>query len=172
VKFSAFVVTVFGAALTLGTAQAQTSLESLNASAAKGDGEAEWNLGMKYDLGEGVGKNPERAFCWIHRSAEHGYISAWQILGIMYSVADGVAKDYTEAYKWFYLVQTLEPPSWPAELRQDATNDAGKIATEMTPAQIAEAKQRARDWWDQVKARGPRQPGQHYVPVPNSTPDC
>jgi TPR repeat protein len=159
------------ALLLTGGAQAQP-LPELRAAAERGDAVAEFHLAQRYQSGEGLKADPVKSFCWAHRSAEHGYISAWLDVGIDYGMGTGVGKDNIESYKWFYLITLLAPPQWPDEIKQDAREDAAGIGRQMSAADIAQAKARAQAWWAAVKARGPLGPQQQYVPFPGDRPAC
>lgn len=74
----------------------------LNSFAAeKGDAEAQFNLGLMYDFGEGVTKNESQAVKWYRKAAEQGNAYAQYNLGVSYTDGTGVAKDDCEAVKWF-----------------------------------------------------------------------
>jgi TPR repeat protein len=149
------------------------AIGDLKARATAEDASAEYDLGSKYISGDdGLPKSPEASFCWIRRSAEHGFILSWLSLGMKYGMGEGVPKDDVESYKWFYLVQWLTPPNWPAEVKRDADEDAASMARRMTPLQIEASKQRARELWAKVVARGKPAPGQQYAPFPGDKPSC
>jgi TPR repeat protein len=141
--------------------------------AQAGNATDEYDLGERYRNGDdGMPKAPAAAFCWVHRSAEHGYIMGWLSLGMMYGMGDGVAKDNVESYKWFYLVHWLTPPNWPAEVKRDAEEDMAAVARHLRPSDVDEAQRRAKAWWAVVVARGDLKPGQQYVPFPGDKPPC
>ena len=64
----------------------------------------------------------------------------------MYANGQGVPKDYVVAHKWFNLAASRFTWAEEAGYRDNATKDRDLIAANMTPAQIAEAQKRARDW--------------------------
>jgi TPR repeat protein len=154
-----------------GEARAQPVAELLKA-AEGGDAHAVYSLGEKYGSGDGLEKNLSKSFCWMHRSAEHGYPYAWLSIGMSYGMGTGVKKDNIESYKWFHLINMALEPSFDPELKGWGKEDAAGIAKQMAPTQVEEAKHRAQDWWDTVKARGRRAPNQHYVPFPGDKPAC
>lgn len=161
-----------GAMAVAGTAAAQTDMEALRALANRGDAVAEYKLGMAYGDGVGVPKDSRKAYCWIHRSAERGYITAWLVAGMQEGTGNGGPRDLVEAYKWFYLTDWLLPSDWPAEIRAYAKEDMGRIAPAMSRAQIEEAKTRARAWWAEIKTRGPHPQGLTGVPTKGPPPTC
>src|SRR5262249_34986091 len=85
-------------------AGAPADIAALKAKAEAGDAVAELNLGLRYEQADGLPKDLPRAVCWVARSAEHGYISAWLVRGMHYTNREVGPPDLVEAYKWFYLV--------------------------------------------------------------------
>jgi TPR repeat protein len=59
-------------------------------------------------------------------------------LGMMYCIGRGVLQDYVTAHKWFNLAAMKGS--------EDARHYRRELATEMTPAQVAEAQRQARAW--------------------------
>ena len=71
--------------------------------AAKGDPEAQCNLGDMYLYGEGVPEDPTEAVRWYRLAAEQGFAMAQFNLGGMYMSGEGVPEDDTEAVRWYRL---------------------------------------------------------------------
>jgi len=69
--------------------------------AEDGDAEAQFNLGVMYDDGEGVPQDYKEAFKWYTKSAEQGVAEAQHNLGWMYDKGEGVPQDQKEAVKWY-----------------------------------------------------------------------
>lgn len=66
------------------------------------DGEAQHELGYRYERGDGVPRDTAKAFMWYRKAAEQGYVFAQIRVGFAYSDGClGVAKDDVEAVKWF-----------------------------------------------------------------------
>jgi TPR repeat protein len=106
--------------------------------AAQGQAKAQYNLGTLYLNGGGVPKDYQQALRWFRMAADQGEALAQTKIGIMYDEGQGVPHDFVQAHKWYNLAATNgDKPA--AELR-----DA--LAKQMTPAQIAEAQQLAREW--------------------------
>ncbi|HEV8329150.1 MAG TPA: tetratricopeptide repeat protein [Nitrospiraceae bacterium] len=106
--------------------------------AAQGQAKAQYNLGTLYLNGGGVPKDYQQALRWFRMAADQGEALAQTKIGIMYDDGQGVPHDFVQAHKWYNLAATNgDKPA--AELR-----DA--LAKQMTPAQIAEAQQLAREW--------------------------
>ena len=154
------------------SAMAASKIEELRFAANNGDAVAEHDLGQLYRTGEVGAQDKTKAFCWIHRSAEHGNIMAWMSTGMMYGLGEGVPQDCIEAYKWFELVDRLTPADWPADIRKFAIEDRAAMAKRMTAADAAEAKRRATEWRDQVQARGKPAAGKQYVEAPGGPSTC
>ena len=68
--------------------------------AKEGDSQAQFYLGVLYEIGEGVSKNQAKAVKWFTLSAVQGRIKAQNKLFSMYSLGKGVPKDILEAVKW------------------------------------------------------------------------
>ena len=96
------------AALFLSYAQGQPSeanrqaLAQLRAQAAKGDVQAQSELGKAFWLGSlGVATNYQEAAKWFRKAAEQNDAIAQHNLGACYRDGQGVTKDYVAAVKWF-----------------------------------------------------------------------
>lgn len=120
--------------------------------AEQGDAEAQRTIAHFYRYGYGVFKNSGRAIQWDLKAAAQGHAAAQFTLGLCCFNADGLPKDLVEAYKWFDLAASPEnqfhafSQSNEANWRKGAANWRDSIARSLTPAQIAEAQQRSRDW--------------------------
>lgn len=71
--------------------------------AAAGDPEAQLNIGVMYDAGQGVPADPSRAVNWYRKSAEYGHAAAQYNLGMMYVAGRGVGRDPVIARYWLEL---------------------------------------------------------------------
>lgn len=70
-------------------------------SAELGDDDAQYLMGNKYELGEGVSVNLEKAVEWHLKAAEQDYAEAQCHLGICYLNGEGVAFDKAKGMDWF-----------------------------------------------------------------------
>lgn len=68
--------------------------------AKKGDATAQYNLGVRYDIGQGVPQDHVEAAKWYRKAAEQGDAYSQYTLGVMYHEGVGVPQDYVEAAKW------------------------------------------------------------------------
>ena len=107
-------------------------------SADQGFARAQNNLAALYRQGLGVEQNYSEAFRWFLRAAEQGNGGAQNHLGLMYYKGEGIKKNLVQAYKWASLAadQGLDP----------AIQALSILRQEMTPKQIEEAKQLAKEW--------------------------
>ena len=69
--------------------------------AKQGVADAQYNLGLLYDLGNGVPEDAAAAADWYRRAAEQGLAKAQHNLGLMYELGEGVAKDDIAAVVWY-----------------------------------------------------------------------
>ncbi len=73
----------------------------LKRAAAAGDAEAQYQLGVKYEYGQGVDKDYGKAAEWTRKSADQGNANAQYNMGLMYEFGQGVGKSLTEAENWY-----------------------------------------------------------------------
>jgi TPR repeat protein len=106
--------------------------------AEQGNAFAQNNLGLMYAHGKGVPQDYAAAMGWWRKAAAQGDADAQHDLGLMYARGEGVPQDYVTAHMWVNLAA--------ARGHKDAAQNHDKIATRMTPAQIAEAQKLAREW--------------------------
>ena len=106
--------------------------------AKQGHAEAQVNLGTFYLHGDGAPQSAGMALFWYSRAAEQGDAQAFAKLGLMYAEARGVPQDFIQAHMWFNLAA--------ANGEENSVERRDVLARKMTPAQITEAQERARDW--------------------------
>jgi hypothetical protein len=76
------------------------AFQQTKARAEKGEAAAQSQLGLMYDLGQGVAQDYAEAARWLGKAAEQGNADAQFVLGLHYQNGDGVRQDYAEAVKW------------------------------------------------------------------------
>jgi TPR repeat protein len=103
---------------------------------------AQFQLGFLYRTGDGVPQDYAEALKWFKMAANQGHASAQSNLGFMYRDGEGVSQDYVQAHMWFNLASAAS--SQPSRSMIAEYRDG--VAQKMTPAQIAEAQKRAREW--------------------------
>jgi TPR repeat protein len=77
-----------------------TALRLWEPLAEEGHADAQLNMGIMHDEGQGVEENHRTAVQWFRKAAEQGNAEAQYRLGLMYADGDGVAKDSAEAMEW------------------------------------------------------------------------
>ena len=102
------------------------------------DPDAMFTLGTRYLKGIGTARDADQGAKWIRAAAETGHARAQHVMGVLYSSGYGVAKDQRAAYMWLTLAAKRG--------FSDAKRARKKIEGALTPAERAEAEQRARDW--------------------------
>ena len=98
----------------------------------------QFHLAGCYEDGDGVAKDAAEAVKWLGKAADQGQPDAQYRLGYCYANGDGVPKDYVEAYKWMNLAS--------AQGNEGAKENLTILERRMTPSQIAEAQQLAREF--------------------------
>lgn len=106
--------------------------------AKQGHAEAQNFLRVMYLNRRGVPQDDAEAVKWYRKWAEQGDAAAQNSLGLMYTVGLGVPQDPVEAHKWFNLAGYAG--------NDESRENRDLVALKMTPAQIAEAQKRAREW--------------------------
>ena len=79
----------------------QQAFPACKRAAEQGHAEAQYNLGVMYQNGEGVQEDKREAVKWYRKSAEQGFARAQYNLGSMYYNGEGVEEDKREAMKWY-----------------------------------------------------------------------
>jgi uncharacterized protein len=115
----------------------------LRKAADQGCADAQFSLGFIYEQGQGVSQDYNQAASWYRKAADQGDTYAQSTLGDMYSHGQGVPQDYVEAHKWFNLAAASASDK---SVRSLAFSRRSFVASQMTPAQIAEAQKRASEW--------------------------
>ena len=69
--------------------------------AEQGYADAQYNLAIKYDKGEGVAQDYTEAVKWYRKAAGQGLAEAQFNLANMLAKGEGVPQDYAEAVKWY-----------------------------------------------------------------------
>ena len=110
--------------------------------AEQGFANAQYNLGVMYDQGQGVAQDYKEAVRWYRKAAEQEHASSQFILGSMYDNGQGVPQDYVQAHMWFNLAASQTT----GKDRERSVKNRDGIAPKMTSEQIAEAQRLAREW--------------------------
>ena len=115
-----------------------TALREWRPLAEQGDAKAQFSFGLLYENGDGVPRDYTKARQWYEKAAAQGDAKAQLYLGLQSSFGQGVPMDLVEAYMWYSLAAGNGNAHAPG-YRND-------LSRQMTPAQIAEAQKRAREW--------------------------
>ena len=111
--------------------------------------DAEAELGSCYLEGSGVPKDIPEGVRWIRKAAEEGFGPAQNTLGLCFLKGTGVTKDHVQAYKWLNLAAAAGD-----ERADDARINLASAERYLTPEQVAEAQQLARDFKPRKAAAG------------------
>ena len=111
---------------------------------------AQMTLGYFYANGLGVLQDPAMAAKWLRAAADQGDADAQFSLGTLYAAGQVVPQNHVEAYKWASLAA--------AQGNETAIEVRDRAASQLNPAQIAEAKQLAQNW--KTEQEGDTKPGQ------------
>ena len=115
-----------------------TALREWRPLAEQGDARAQFDLGLLYENGDGVSRDYAKAHQWYEKSAAQGGAKAQFYLGMQCAFGEGVPLDLVQAHMWYSLAA--------GNGHAAATVYRNDLARQMTPAQIAEAHKRAREW--------------------------
>jgi uncharacterized protein len=109
--------------------------------ANQGLANAQFQLGFMYFIGQGVPQDYTETVKWYRLAADQGVPAAQIGLGAMYEYGRGVRQDNVLAHMWYNLCAAQGTLGQAAAV---PLRDA--LATQMTPAQIAEAQKLASEW--------------------------
>ena len=113
-------------------------LKDLQSHADVGDPAAEYQLAMRYAIGEDVKQDYAEAMHWFLLAADQGNVHAQAIVAAWMWAGRGAAQDYSEAYYWALLAQAGGDESGRAIVLNSAPY--------LSPAQTDAAQKRAEDW--------------------------
>ena len=105
--------------------------------AERGYASAQGDLGVMYNHGHGVTQDYAESVKWYRLAAAQGNFNAQRNLGIMLLLGQGAPKDDIRGHMWLNLAS--------ASGDEDSIKARDSLETLMTPVQIAQAQQMARD---------------------------
>lgn len=120
------------------------AIAEFQALADQGDIEGQYFLGLFYHNGFGVKRDQAEAVKWFLKAAQQGDARSQYYAGIMHAAGQGVAKDLAVADMWLSLSAVNPKSSYRDSLYTKEEID--KIEKKMTPEQIAQAKELAKNW--------------------------
>jgi uncharacterized protein len=115
------------------------SVAHLKLRADQGIADAQYNLGVLYDNGQGVSQDYVEAAKWYRKAADQGDASAQFNLGALYTNGQGVPQDFVIAHTWLNLA-AAQGHVKARTLRDGLENKM------MTAEQIAQAQSLAVKW--------------------------
>jgi hypothetical protein len=116
----------------------------------------QYQLGYFYEHDNDDSPNYVEALKWYLKAADQGDYRSQKSLGAMYEFGRGVPEDYVQAYKWYLLsVARSYVKAGIREFHTDAIKTRDALAQKMTPSHIAEARQLASDWLDNITSLQP-----------------
>ena len=92
-------------------AKQEQDIRDLKEKAGQGDAQAQYDLGLIHEGGQGVDRNPAEAVSWYRKAAVQGHQAAQYLLGMAYAAGTGVVEDRAEAFVWLSLAATDDDPS-------------------------------------------------------------
>ena len=116
----------------------KTTLREWQPLAEQGDARAQFSFGLLYENGDGVPRDFSKAREWYQKAAAQGEAKAQFYLGMQSAYGEGGPMDLVQAHMWYSLAAGNGNAHAPG-YRDD-------LARQMTPAQIADAQKRAREW--------------------------
>lgn len=81
--------------------RADQLLDDTRQLAEQGDEEAQFSMGLRYDTGDGVERNPQQAVQWFNKAAKAGVAGACLYLGMKYEFGAGVSQNRKTAIHWY-----------------------------------------------------------------------
>src|SRR5919106_1394834 len=110
--------------------------------ADQGNANAQGFLGTMYSLGRGVPQNDAEAVRWHKMAADQGHGLAQYLVASSYLKSVGVPQDHAQAY----IYANLAAAGLQGEDRKAAAMLRDHIASQLSPAQRARAREIARNW--------------------------
>ena len=77
------------------------AFKEFRAASEKGHADSQFNLGLMYEQGIGVGKDEQEAVVWYRKSAEQGNSAAQFNLGVLFENGRGTKVDFAKANEWY-----------------------------------------------------------------------
>jgi hypothetical protein len=116
-----------------------SSLEELKSAAQAGEPSAQYAMGARFAIGEGVSQDYATAARWFTLAAKKGYAPAQGMLGAYYWSGRGLRKDLKQAYFW-------------SVLARDGNDEISKDRVESLVAQLnrnemLQVQELVRDWY-------------------------
>lgn len=76
-------------------------IAALQQLADRGNADAQFELGIRFLGGEGIGKDDKKAAEWLQKAADQHNLAAMNALGTLHEEGIGFAKDEKKAFEWY-----------------------------------------------------------------------
>ena len=116
----------------------EMALREYRALAKVGNPNAEYNIGVMYDLGTGVEQDRAEAVIWYRKAANQNHDNAQFNLGFLYANGDSVSQELVLAYKWLELAAI--------QGHSEATEQRDAVRKLLSPEQLAGARELIEQW--------------------------
>ena len=113
------------------------AMRLFKAAADQGHADAQYDLGVMYELGQAAEPDLPSAAHYYQLAAEQGVVKAQYRIGVLLSKGLGVQADRVSAYKWLMLSQDSVPSA------AKALND---LRPSMSAGEISEAERQVDAW--------------------------
>jgi hypothetical protein len=120
---------------------------SVQVTAQEGNAAAQFALGTRYAIGDGVPQDHAEAARWFTKAAEQGHAMAESMLSAYYWQGRGVQQDLIKAYFWLLVAHSTD--------HQIGRERRIFLASHMSPAQVAAATALADEWIRKHRERTP-----------------
>jgi TPR repeat protein len=115
-----------------------TDIKELRKLAAQGNADAEYALGKRYAMADGMKQDYREAMNWFLAAAEQGNVKAQAKASAFFLAGRGRPQDYSKAYYWALLAQ--------AGGEKNASLYVGQSAGYLSPVQINAEHLEAENW--------------------------
>jgi uncharacterized protein len=120
----------------------EKAIKWFHKAADAGEVRAEDMLGLMYFNGKGSPQDYDKAAKWFQKAADKGDADAQFNLGIMCAEGKGIKQNYIQAHMWF----SLSAADLKGSVHDKAVLSRDTISKKMTPQQIEEAQNLAKEW--------------------------
>ncbi len=118
----------------MNVAQPEAPQDPLRAAAERGDAGSMYALGLRYENGDGVARDPEKAADWFRRAAVLDHPAAMAQLAELYLAGDGVPTNEVEARYWYEKASKHDDPAGMFGLGYMYEGGRGGLAKDETAA--------------------------------------
>src|ERR1700690_1238340 len=88
----------------------ELQVKETSASAERGDALAQYNLGLSYELGQGLPTNYQTASLWLRKAARQGYAAAQYRIGMLIINGHVTPTENDEAANWIQKAAAQQYP--------------------------------------------------------------